>query len=248
VTAPASAVVFGATSAIAQAAVRRLAAAGGALVLVGRDPVRLEAVAADARVRGARVAEPLVADLDDDARHEALLAAAAERLGRIDLVLVAHGLLATTEDCARDPSLVARLLRTNLVGTVLLVERAAARLAAQGAGTVAVVGSVAGDRGRPSNYVYGATKGGLAVYLDGLRHALRPRGVNVLDLRPGPVDSPMTAHLPRNRPYASPAAVADALLRGVERGRGVVYAPAWWRPVMLVVRLIPDRIFGRLRW
>jgi short-subunit dehydrogenase len=241
------AAVFGATSAIAQATVRLLASAGAELVLVGRDPERLAAVAADALVRGARRAEPIAADLDDTSRLEEIVAGAFERLGRVDLVLVAQGLLGDSRACDRDPALAARLLRTNFTAPALLLERVAARMASQGSGTIAALSSVAGDRGRQSNYVYGAAKGGLAVYLAGLRNRLFPSGVHVLTVKPGFVDSPMTAGLPKNRLFAPPSAVAVAILRAVRRRSDVVYVPGFWRVLLWILRQVPEPIFKRMR-
>ncbi len=240
-------VVFGATSAMAQQTVRLLAAAHAELLLVGRDPEKLAAVSADAVARGAGRVDQLAADLDDAARLEELAAGAFGRLGRVDLVIVAQGLLGDSRACERDPALAARLLRTNFTAPALLLERVAARLAAQGSGTIVAISSVAGDRGRQSNYVYGAAKGGLAIYLAGLRNRLARSGVHVVTVKPGFVDSPMTADLPKNRLFAPPSAVAAAILDAVERRRDVVYVPGFWRAVMWAIRMVPERIFKRLR-
>ncbi len=239
--------VFGATSAIAQATARLLAARGAELFLVGRDPEKLEAVADDARTRGAGRVTAVAADLNDASRHGELLAGAVAALGRIDAVLVAQGLLADSDACDRDPRLVREVLETNFVAPALLCEAAAGRLAAQGSGTVVGISSVAGDRGRQSNYAYGAAKGALSRYLEGLRNRLFRRGVHVLTVKPGFIDSPMTAHLPKSALYAPPSAVARAIVRGVERRRDEVYVPGFWRAIMLVIRHVPERIFKRLR-
>jgi len=240
-------VVFGATSAIAQATARLLAARGAELFLVGRDPEKLQAVADDARTRGAVRVTAVAADLNDASRHGDLLARAVAGLGRIDAVLVAQGLLADSDACDRDPRLVRELLETNFVAPALLCEAAAGRLAAQGSGTIVGISSVAGDRGRQSNYAYGAAKGALTRYLEGLRNRLFRRAVHVLTVKPGLVDSGMTAHLPKNALYAPPSAVARAIVRGVERRRDEVYVPGFWRAIMWIVRHVPEAIFKRLR-
>jgi decaprenylphospho-beta-D-erythro-pentofuranosid-2-ulose 2-reductase len=247
VSAPRKVVVFGATSAMAQQTVRLLATAGAELVLVGRDPEKLAAVSADALVRGAGLAEMVAADLDDPSRLEEIAAGAFARLGRVDLVIVAQGLLGDSAACERDPALAARLLQTNFTAPALLLERVAARMAGQGYGTIVAISSVAGDRGRQSNYVYGAAKGGLAIYLAGLRHRLVRSGVHVVTVKPGFVDSPMTAGLPRNRLFAPPSAVAVAILRAVQRRSDVVYVPGFWRIIMWIIRQVPERIFKRMR-
>lgn len=242
---PSRVVVFGATSAMAQATARLLAPRGAALFLVGRDAAKLGAVADDLRVRGATV-HLAAADLDDTGRHPVLLEQAFATLGTVDVVLVAQGVLATSDAAEADLRIAERLLVTNFLAPALLCQAAANRLAAQGAGTVVAIGSVAGDRGRQSNYAYGAAKGGLATFLEGLRNRMFHRGVHVVTVKPGFVDSPMTAHLEKNALFAPPSAVARAILRAVERRRDVVYVPWFWRPIMLVIRLVPERLFKRL--
>jgi short-subunit dehydrogenase len=237
--------VFGATSAMAQETVRLLAARGAELFLVGRDPAKLEAVAADARVRGARVTAA-VADLDETGRHAALVDEAARALGAIDAALVAQGVLADSDAIDRDRRLAERVLVTDLLAPALLCEELAARLAARGQGTIVAISSVAGDRGRQSNYVYGAAKGGLSTYLEGLRNRLFRRGVHVVTVKPGFVDSPMTAHVPKNGLFAPPAAVARAIVRAVEGRRDVVYVPGFWWAIMWAIRHLPERLFKRL--
>jgi short-subunit dehydrogenase len=237
--------VFGATSAMAQETIRLLAARGAELFLVGRDPARLEAVAADARVRGARVTAA-VADLDETGRHAALVDEAVRALGGIDAALVAQGVLADSDAIDRDRRLAERVLVTDLLAPALLCEELAARLSARGEGTLVAISSVAGDRGRQSNYVYGAAKGGLSTYLEGLRNRLFRRGVHVVTVKPGFVDSPMTAHVAKNALFAPPSAVARAIVRAVERRRDVVYVPGFWRAIMWAIRHVPERMFKRL--
>lgn len=241
------AVVFGATSAIAQEVVRRLAARRASLVLVGRDRRKLAAVAEDAAVRGAAKVEAIEADLDEHGRHAEILDRAVRALGRIDLVLVAQGVLPDPDRCRADPGAAERAFRTNLVAPALLLEAAAGRLVAQGSGTLAAISSVAGDRGRQSNYLYGASKAGLTTFLQGLRNRLHPSGVYVLTVKPGFVDTPMTEAIPKNALFTGPGVVAAAILRAVERRRDVVYVPGFWRLVMWIVRSIPERVFKRLK-
>lgn len=238
--------VLGASSAMAQAVVRRVAGAGGTVALVARDPEKLRHVADDARARGATVAAALQADLDATDRHAALLDQAFAALGKVDVVLIAHGTLADAEACERDPALGAATLVTNFVGAALLAQGAALRLAERGAGAVVAISSVAGDRARPSNYPYGAAKAGLAFFLEGLRCRMAGRGVAIVTVKPGFVDSPMTAHLPKGPLWAAPDAVAHSILHALRRGRDVVYAPGWWRVVMLVIRLLPRGLVIRL--
>jgi short-subunit dehydrogenase len=221
--------VLGATSAIAQAAARRWAARGDELLLVARNAGRLSAVADDLRTRGGKV-ETMAQDLDDAALYAPLV----ERAGRLDVVLLAHGVLEALE----------RVLRTNLVGPVQLLTLLAARL--QKGACVAAISSVAGDRGRAKNGVYGASKAGLDAFLSALRQRLSKAGVRVLTLKPGFVDTPMTAAMPKSPLFTSAESVGRGLVRAVDRGSDVVYLPWWWRFIMLVTRSIPERIFKKL--
>lgn len=241
------ALIFGATSAVAQALGRLLAARGARLFLIGRDQERLESVALDLAVRGADVVGWRCADLDAGERHEGLLDEAEAALGQLDLVVIAQGALGDQATCERDAVAAERLLRTNFVGPALLALAAGRRLAARRAGVLVGISSVAGDRGRQSNFVYGAAKGGFAIFLAGLRNRLHGEGVAVVTVKPGFIDTPMTAHLPKTRLFATPAAVAGRVLEAAERGRDVVYAPAFWWLVMFVIRAVPERLFKRLR-
>jgi len=233
--------VLGATSAIAQQVARLYAARGAELFLVARNEERLGAVADDLRVRGASV-ETAVADLDDAGRHEDLLA----RAGPLDVVFLAYGVLGEARETGRSAGAAEAVLRTNLLGPVALLTLAAQRLEAQGKGCIVALSSVAGDRGRASNPVYGAAKAGLTAFLSGLRNRLSRAGVRVVTVKPGFVDTPMTGHLPKNPLYASPERVARDVVRAIEGGADVVYTPWWWRLVMLAVRLVPERLFKRL--
>lgn len=236
-------VVLGATSAIAQHVARLYARKGASLFLVARNAGRLAAVADDLRVRGATQVESAVFDLDDAAAHDRLLDAAESALGPADVVFVAHGVLGSRD---AGPDEAEAILRTDLAGPASLLLRAARRMEARRAGTLVALSSVAGDRGRAANPVYGAAKAGLTALLSALRQRLHPAGVSVVTVKPGFVDTPMTAHLPPLPFAASPDRVARDIVRAVERGKDVVYTPAVWRLVMLVVRLLPEKLFKKL--
>jgi decaprenylphospho-beta-D-erythro-pentofuranosid-2-ulose 2-reductase len=239
--------VLGATSAIAQATVRLLAARGASLYLVGRNAERLEAVAKDARTRGAARVESEAVDLDDLTRHEALVERAGTALGGLDGALIAHGILGDQKAAERSFSETEKVLRTNFLSAVSLLTPLANRFEAQKAGTLVVISSVAGDRGRQSNYVYGASKGALSVFLQGLRNRLARSGVAVVTVKPGFVDTPMTADLKKNALFASPEKVARGLLRAADKGRDEVYLPGFWRLIMFIIRSIPEGVFKRLK-
>jgi short-subunit dehydrogenase len=236
-------VILGATSAIAQHVARLYAEQGASLFLVARNPDRLAAVAADARARGATQVETAVLDLDDTGAHQRLFEAAEAALGPPDIVLVAYGVLGSRE---AGPEEALAILRTDLVSPASLLLHAARRMEVRRAGTLVGISSVAGDRGRAANPVYGAAKAGLTALLSALRQRLWPSGVSVLTVKPGFVHTPMTAHLPQMPFAVGPDRVAKDILRALERGADVVYTPPIWRLVILVVRLLPEKAFKRL--
>jgi short-subunit dehydrogenase len=237
---------LGATSAIAEATLRLLAERGASFFLVGRHPQKVGAVRDDLLTRGAARATAFVADLDDTGEHPALLAHAATELGGIDVALLAHGVLGDQAEAEKDFTAAAAVLRTNFLSAVSLVGWLANYFEAERRGTIAVISSVAGDRGRKSNYVYGSSKGGLNVFLEGVRNRIDRAGVQVLTIKPGFVATPMTAHLPQNALFAQPGQVARHIVRAIDKRRDVVYVPPFWGPIMLVVRSIPRRIFKRM--
>ena len=236
---PVGVLVLGATSSIAIATMRRLVAPSRRFMLVGRNSDRLTAVAQDLLARGAASVDTWVMDLDDTAGHAEMLTVAAERLGRIDLALIAHGVLGDQQAAELNFEIAAGILHTNFVSTVSLLTWLGNYLQEQRAGTLAVISSVAGDRGRRSNYVYGASKGALSLFMEGLRNRIDRDGVQVLTIKPGFVATPMTAHVEQNFLFASPRQVADGILRAVERRRDVVYVPGFWAPIMFLVRADP---------
>jgi decaprenylphospho-beta-D-erythro-pentofuranosid-2-ulose 2-reductase len=239
--------IMGATSAIAQAAARRMAAAGDALFLIARSRRRLDAVAEDLAARGAGRVETALADATDYAAHEAVVRTAIERLGGLDAVLVAHGTLPVQAECQRSFEIARRELEVNALGVISLLTPLANYFEEQGAGTIAVISSVAGDRGRRSNYVYGSAKAAVSVFTQGLRHRLGPAGVAVLTIKPGFVDTPMTRDFEKGALWASADQVAHGIVKAMDRSAsGVLYTPWFWRYIMLVIRLIPERIFQRL--
>jgi short-subunit dehydrogenase len=239
--------VVGATSAIAAEIARLYAGWGARLFLVARDPQRLSAVADDLRVRGAAEAGTLVLDVRETGRHEEVVSAALAALGGLDVVLLAHGVLPDRNRARQSASYALESIAVNFTSTVSLLTLLANRLEAQGSGVIAVITSVAGDRGRQSNYVYGAAKGGLGIFLQGLRNRLYRSGVVVITIKPGFVDTPMTAGIPKNPLFASARRAARAIHRAIEARRDVVYIPWFWRPIMAVVNNLPEAVFKRLR-
>jgi decaprenylphospho-beta-D-erythro-pentofuranosid-2-ulose 2-reductase len=239
--------IVGAGSAIAQAASRIFAVRGDALCLAGRNLAALEAIAADLRVRGAKLVQVQILDVNDIAAHAALLASTEQVLGGLDTVLIAHGTLSDQHACENSVDLTIRELTTNGVSVVALVTLIANRFEGQGCGAIAVISSVAGERGRRSNYVYGSAKALVTAFLSGLRQRLRRSGVAVITLKPGFVDTPMTAALPKGVLWASPQRVAQGIVKAIDHSAAVAYLPFFWRPIMFMIRAVPETLFQRLR-
>lgn len=238
-------VVIGATSLIAQHVVRQWVSTEAAEVhLVGRETARLDAIARDLEVRSSgTVAQTHVVDVLSLPAVEAL--AAQLTAAPLDLLLVAHGSLPSQQECQDDRELAAQSLLVNGNSAVLAVEAFVARMDPRWKSSVVVIGSVAGDRGRRTNYFYGAAKAMVAAYVSGLQHRLVGTSISVVLVKPGPTATPMTAGLGMGR-LASPERVATEIVHGVERGAAVVYAPPVWQLIMLVIRHLPRFVFNRL--
>lgn len=241
-------VIFGATSAIAQAVARLYAPAGGRFFLVARSAERLATVAADLRARGAAQVESASADLADPTLHAGLIDQAKTVLGTLDRALIAHGTLSNQQASESGAETMIREIGLNFLSAASLLTIIANVMEAQRSGSIGVIGSVAGDRGRQSNYVYGSAKAGLGVFVEGLRHRMTRHGVNVTLVKPGFVDTPMTAGLAKGGPlWASPDKVAKDIKNAMEGGTAVLYTPWFWRWIMMIIRSVPDAIFRRTR-
>ncbi len=238
--------IIGATSTIAAATARLFAEAGNALYLVARDADKLAATADDLRVRGAALVETAPLDVLDFDRHGAVFEAAVDALDGLDLVLLAHGTLPDQAACEQSVELTRREFDVNAMSSISLLTIAANFFEERRAGQIAVISSVAGDRGRQSNYVYGAAKGALSLFLGGLRNRLCKSGVHVLTIKPGFVDTPMTADFPKGPLWASPEQVAKGIVRALKKQTDITYLPWFWRYIMLVIKLVPETVFKRL--
>ena len=231
-------VIIGATSAIAQEVAKLYAGSSASLFLVARNEAKLLAVAADLRVRGASDVATFVADLADRARDAEIVAAAGSTP---DVVLIAHGSLPDQRAIDTDPVAQVAEFELNATSVIALTAQFANILERNRRGTLAVIGSVAGDRGRRSNYVYGAAKAATHAFCDGLRGRLAAAGVAVVLIKPGWVDTPMTSAIRKNPLFASSASVAKDIHRAISAGRGTVYVPGYWRWISLIVRMLPAR-------
>lgn len=249
-------IVLGITSAIARAMADRLASQGCRLVVAGREMEEVERIAADLRLRHNADATPLRFDAVDFDSHAGFMADAAAALGgRLDGVVLCHGAMADQAEAQADFALTKRMIDTNYASAVSVLNLAAERLLEGEAGGgskrqgrfLCVISSVAGDRGRPSNYLYGSTKAALDAYLEGLRARLAKAGIAVTTVKPGFVDTAMTWGLPGMFLVAEPQMVARDMDRAIKRHAAVVYTPWFWRFIMAIIRAIPRPVFNRMK-
>jgi len=241
-------VIVGATSAIAEHCARLWVAESPVdLILVGRDLARLDLVASDIRVRSPMsTVECLEADFVDPAKIQALIDKIV-KTGLVDIALIAHGSLPDQQQCQENLNLCHEALTVNGVSPVLFAEAFVHHMQKADTGTLAMVSSVAGDRGRKSNYAYGAAKGLVTRYAQGLQHRLAKTGVKVVLIKPGPTDTPMTAHLKQQGGrLANVEDVARLIVKAITQGKSVAYVPAKWALIMMIIRHFPAFIFNKM--
>src|ERR1700749_287098 len=215
------------------------------MFLVARNADQLAAVAADLKTRGAAYVGTAVADLDDTDKHAELLAHAVNSLTGMDVAYLAHGVLGDQTSAEQDFNTAAQILHTNFIAPVSLLTWLANYCVQRHAGVLAVISSVAGDRGRKSNYLYGSSKAGLSAFLGGLRNRVDREGVKVLTIKPGPTKTAMTAGMPKSEKFADVDSVAASIVKAVDKGQDHLYVPFQWQPIMFVIRNIPERIFKK---
>ena len=240
-------VIVGASSAIAEATARCYAARGARLFLIARQLQRLEDMASDLKVRGAADVAFATLDVNQLDAHADVLAQAWTRLGEVDAMLIAHGTLPDQNACEASAELAVKEFNTNGTSTIALMTVAANRFEVQRHGTLAVISSVAGDRGRQSNYLYGSAKAAVTAFTSGLRQRLAKVNVNVLTIKPGFVDTPMTRDFKKSALWAKPEGIARGIVRATDRGRSVIYLPWFWLPIMLIIRHVPEFVFKRVK-
>lgn len=239
-------VIVGATSGIAQGVARSYATAGWNIFLVARKEQALQAMTSDLLARGAERVSSFCVDLQQTNRHDEIVNRSMEFAGRIDVVLIAHGILRNQEEIDHNVDEMLTVFDVNATSTISLLHRFGVALEPQHSGTLAVISSVAGDRGRRSLYTYGATKAAVSHVVAGMRGRYLPLGINVLDIKPGPVDTPMMAGRTQAL-VADVDVVAKDIVRAIERRKGVVYTPWFWRYIMAIVRMIPEVIFLKIK-
>lgn len=238
-------IILGATSSMARATARRLAKDGAVLLLCGRDMDDLSATASDCLARGAAKAEALRFDARNSATFAPIIARAIAEDGTLNCAVFV-GSMPEQSAIDADPTLIDGVVQDSHIGPATFLSLLAPHLEERGQGTVVGVTSVAGDRGRIGNYVYGSAKAGFATYLSGLRNRLTRAGGHVVTVKPGFVDTAMTWGIEGMFLVASPDAVAKDILKAVHKKKNVIYTPFFWRYIMLIIRLIPELIFKKL--
>lgn len=238
-------IILGATSSMARALARRLASDGATLLLAGRDMDELGRLASDCTLRGSPCAEAVRFDARDASTFAPIIDRAAKEDGMINAAVFV-GSMPEQSDIDADPSLVDGVIVDNHTGPARFLQMLAPLLEERGGGTIVGVGSVAGDRGRVGNYVYGSSKAAFATYLSGLRNRLGRSGAHVMTVKPGFVDTSMTWGIEGMFLVASPDDVARDILKAAAKGRNVIYTPFFWRHIMLIIRHVPEFIFKKL--
>lgn len=244
---PYNIVIFGATSSIAQEVAKLFAKNGEQLFLIGRHPQRLAAIADKLKFHNNHPIHYQSYDLNELEHHPQIIENIIEVLGHIDIVLIAQGTLPDQKAGEENFFYTFNELKTNFVSSISLLTWLANYFEKRGSGCLAVISSVAGDRGRQSNYIYGSAKGGLSIFLQGLRNRLYRSNVNVLTIKPGLVATPMTKDFKKGLLWSQPDKVAKKIVEAIYRGRQEVYVPWFWRYIMWIIKLIPERIFCKLK-
>jgi len=240
-------IVLGATSAIGEATARLYAADNASILLVGRNENRIEEIAADLRIRGAKEVETAIYDLAETATADEQLRAWSRRIGGADDILLCYGVLGDQKRAEKDNVHAEDILRINFNSAAAWCLASANLLEERGHGTLIVLGSVAGDRGRRANFVYGAAKAGLEALVTGISHRFAGNGPRAVIIKPGPTATPMTEGMKRDGLlWSTPEQVARQIYKSAKSGGPVAYAPSFWRYVMLIIRNIPNTIFNRM--
>ena len=239
--------IIGASSSIAEHCARLFAARGDSLYLVARNQEKLTSLQKDLSVRGAVKVSSYVMDANDYKSHSKMLNNAEAALDGIDIVLIAYGTLSNQKKCEHDAELTLQEINTNGLSAIVLLTNIANRFEANGKGTIAVISSVAGDRGRSSNYVYGSAKAMLTTFTSGLRQRLYKSNVAVVTIKPGFVDTPMTAAFKKGLLWAQPETVAKKIVKAIDQPKDEVYVPAFWWAVMALIKAIPATIFKKIQ-
>ena len=238
--------ILGATSAIAKHTIRLFAADEHSLYLVARNEDKLAAMKQDMLVRGAKDVNYESLDLADNKQHIDLISRVTETMGSIDTVLIAYGTLSDQIVSIKSYENTLKELQINCLSVISLLTILANQMEQQGSGSIAVISSPSGDRGRQSNYIYGTAKGALTIFLQGLRNRLSKSNVHVLTIKPGFVDTPMTKDFKKGFLWENPEVISKGIYKAIRKKREVVYLPFFWRYIMIIIKSIPEKLFKYL--
>jgi short-subunit dehydrogenase len=239
--------IIGATSAIARKFSDEITSKDARLFLIAKEADQLDEIKRDMEIRKNVQVDTFQLDIMETSKIVEAISTAKSALGSVDIALIAHGTLPDQQLCNNNLEETFTHFEINATGTILLCQQLANIFEKQKHGTLVVMASVAGDRGRQSNYLYGAAKGSIIIFLQGLRNRLTNFGVKVITIKPGFVDTPMTAHLPKNPLFSSPDKIAKGIVTAIKRNKNnEIYLPGYWRLIMFIIKLIPNKIFNRL--
>lgn len=242
--------LIGATSAIAEQVAREVIQKGNSIYCVARNEEKLNSIVADLRVRAndSQKIGSFVSDLTDFESHSKIIVEAERFLDGIDAVLIAHGSLPNQLECEKEHDKAMQEINLNGLSVISLLTHLGNYFEARSKGVIAVISSVAGDRGRQSNYVYGASKGMISIFMQGLRNRLYHKNVAVITIKPGFVDTPMTSSFEKKGLlWAKPNTVATGIIKAMLKGKNEVYLPKFWFLIMFIIKSIPESIFKRLK-
>ncbi len=241
-------VILGATSAIAQSVARRYAMQQANFILVARNNEKLDIVEQDLSAIGASSVDKYSLDFNEIDKQKEFIDYIESKNIEIDLLFLAYGVTHEQNDCEQDIDKTIEQINSNYNSVVVLLTRLYGLLVKNKKGCIAVITSVAGDRGRKSNFIYGSAKAGVTTYLEGLRYKLYESGVAVVTLKPGFVDTPMTTKYKKGLLWVSPDVAAKFIVKAIKRKKAVAYIPPFWFWIMLVIRMIPAFIFRKLNF
>lgn len=240
--------VLGASSLIVQETLELLAKPDVKFYLVGRNEAKLNIVKAHLESVGQSSIFVETADLCNFDRYQQIFDNSIQTMGNVDCLFVGYGILPNQQELEQDMSKIVENFNINALGVILFVSLVANYFEQRGSGSIVVISSVAGDRGRRSNYFYGSAKASITVFLQGLRHRFAKKNIKVITIKPGLVDTPMTSHLEKNLLFASAEKVAKDIFSAISRNKEIVYTPWFWRYIMAIIRLLPEKIFKKLNF
>ncbi len=239
--------ILGATSAIAESCAKIWARKGASLFLVGRNEEKLNKINSDLKLNGSKEIFSYLMNLNTIEEHKKMLDVAQNKLGDLNIILIAYGNLPNQENCEEDVSTTLDEIKTNAISTIALLTEISKILSKKKSGTIAVITSVAGDRGRASNYVYGSAKAMVSTFLSGLRQRLDKSNISVVDIKPGFIDTPMTKNYKKNFLWSSPEKISPKIVKAIDNGESEIYVPSFWKIIMLIIKYIPGFIYKKIR-